>query len=147
PSYPQACETFLRKERHVDYVVKGEGETALVDLLVALAHGDAKTRPLSSISTLDGDRFVQHPIRERTRDLDEFPSPYLTGMFDSLRPEKWPSATIESNRGCPYGCTFCDWGAATLQKIRTFSLERVRAEVTWLAERKVPAMWIADANF
>src|SRR6185436_17351547 len=86
-------------------------------------------------------------VRERTRDLDEFPSPYLTGVFDSLAPETWASATVESNRGCPYGCTFCDWGAATLQKIRTFSLERFRADATWLAEHRVPAMWIADANF
>ncbi len=147
PSYPKACEEFLRKQPHVDFVVKGEGETALVDLLSALASGDAKKAVVPSVSTLADGRFLQHAVRDRTRELDEFPSPYLTGVFDSLAPERWASATIESNRGCPYGCTFCDWGAATLQKIRTFSLERVRAEVTWLAERRVPAMWVADANF
>ena len=147
PSYAEACEAFLQRHPHVDFVIKGEGETALVDLLTAIASGTDKTLPVPSVSTMIDGTFVQYPIRERTRDIDEFPSPYLTGVFDSLAPETWVSATIESNRGCPYGCTFCDWGAATLQKIRTFSLERVRAEVTWLAERRVPSMWVADANF
>ena len=32
---------------------------------------------------------------------------------------------LESNRGCPYGCTFCDWGSATLSKVRNFDLDRV----------------------
>ena len=147
PSHAEACEAFLRRHPHVDFVIKGEGETALVDLLTAIAGGTDNTLPVPSVSTMIDGTFVQYPIRERTRDIDEFPSPYLTGVFDSLAPETWVSATIESNRGCPYGCTFCDWGAATLQKIRTFSLERVRAEVTWLAERKIPSIWVADANF
>ena len=62
------------------------------------------------------------------------PSPYLTGLFDAYA-EGWrsslqghrrprplvttlPAAIIETNRGCPYGCTFCDWGSATLSRIR-----------------------------
>lgn len=47
-----------------------------------------------------------------------FPSPYLTGEFDEIDPARWRSATIETNRGCPYGCTYCDWGSATLSRIR-----------------------------
>jgi hypothetical protein len=90
---------------------------------------------------------VQHPLRERPRELDEFPSPYLDGTFDQLHPERWLAGIVETNRGCPYGCTFCDWGAATLQKIRTFDIERIRAEVEWLAERQIPNLWWADANF
>jgi hypothetical protein len=147
PIYTAACDAFFRQHPHVDFVVKGEGETALVDLLAAIASGNTGTAEIPSISMMVGGHLVQHAARERARDIDDFPSPYLTGVFDSLEPERWVSATVESNRGCPYGCTFCDWGAATLQKIRTFSLERVRAEVTWLAERRVPAIWVADANF
>lgn len=147
PAYPAACEEFLRLETHVDFVVRGEGETALVDLLRALAAGEEHRSELPSASTLIDGRFVQFPVRERSRDLDDFPSPYTTGVFDPLDPATFVSATIETNRGCPYGCTFCDWGAATLQKIRTFSLERVRADIAWVAEHRLPGMWIADANF
>ena len=54
---------------------------------------------------------------------------------------------IETNRGCPYGCTFCDWGSATLSRIRKFDIERVFAELEWCAEARLRAIGIADANF
>lgn len=146
PSYPAACEAHLRRERHVDYAVRGEGEEVLVDILRAVAEGDFD-RPIPNVARLVGDRFVQHAPRERPKDLDRFPSPYLDGTLEPLGPERWQAGIVETNRGCPYGCTFCDWGAATLQRIRTFDIERVRAEVTWLAERRVPVLWTADANF
>ena len=147
PAYPGACEDFLRRERHVDFAVRGEGEQTLVELLRALARGDARSIEIAGVSVLVGDRFVQHPTRERAVDLDRFPSPYLTGVLDGYDPGSWEAATIETNRGCPYGCTFCDWGSATLQKLRTFDLERLRAEIDWIADRQIPQIWIADANF
>ena len=54
---------------------------------------------------------------------------------------------LETNRGCPYGCTFCDWGSATASKIRKFDLDRVLAELEWTAKAKTAAISIADANF
>ncbi|MCB1017750.1 MAG: radical SAM protein, partial [Acidimicrobiales bacterium] len=76
------------------------------------------------------------------------PSPYLTGEFDHIDPSAWPFAvSIETNRGCPYGCTFCDWGSATLSRIRKFSVERVLAELEWVADRGIPGVQLCDANF
>lgn len=148
PSYPAVCEKFLRREAHIDYAIRGEGEKALVDLLRALARGDANSDVPASASTLVCGRFVRGPDRERTEDLDELPSPYLSGLFDGLfASEPFGFATIETNRGCPYGCVYCDWGAATLQKIRTFSLERVRSELEWLGSHRIFGAWIVDANF
>src|SRR5690606_4661443 len=68
-----------------------------------------------------------------------------------LHPATWDpgyggSIVVETNRGCPYGCTFCDWGSATLSRIRKFSMERVRAEMTWLATRQGAVWMLADAN-
>lgn len=148
PSYPAECEKYLRREVHVDYAIRGEGEKALVDLLRALAGGDPKRDVPPSASTLAGGRMVRGPDRERAKDLDAFPSPYLTGLFDGLfASQPFGFATIETNRGCPYGCVYCDWGAATLQKIRTFSLERVRAEIEWIGRHRIFGAWIVDANF
>ncbi len=48
--------------------------------------------------------------------------------------------------GCPYGCTFCDWGSATLSRVRQFDLDRVRDEIQWCAEHQL-GIGIADANF
>src|SRR5690606_28665892 len=51
------------------------------------------------------------------------------------------------NRGCPYGCTYCDWGSATLQKVTKFPAERVIAEIEYIARNKAETLFIADANF
>ena len=80
------------------------------------------------------------------REPDDVPSPYLQGVFDHYR-GRVDAAIIESNRGCPFGCTFCDWGSATSQKVRKFDLERVKQEVEWIGRRGIRVLWIADANF
>src|SRR5262249_36794987 len=49
--------------------------------------------------------------------------------------------------GCPYGCTFCDWGAATLSKIAKMSMERVLAEVEFAARHRIDTIGFCDANF
>ena len=60
------------------------------------------------------------------------------------------SPLIETNRGCPYACTFCNWGNATQEKINQFSLETVKEEVKYVCENTknlTGFMYIADANF
>ena len=56
-------------------------------------------------------------------------------------------AVWETNRGCPYSCAYCDWGSATMSKLRQFSLERVMAEVEWFGQVKLSSVLCADANF
>ena len=86
----------------------------------------------------------------RIDDLDMIPSPYLTDVFKPLM-EKFPeirwNATLESNRGCPYACTFCDWGSLTYNKVKKFGLERVYAEFEWVGRNKCDFVSLTDANF
>ena len=82
--------------------------------------------------------------------LDEVPSPYLSGVFDDIisrNPTVFWNATCETNRGCPYACTFCDWGGLTQSKIKKFQLERVAAEIEWMSQRAIKSVFIADSNF
>ena len=76
---------------------------------------------------------------KRVDDLD-IPSPYLSGIFDDIiknNPEiKW-STTLETNRGCPFSCTFCDWGSLTYAKIKKFPTEKVYQEIEWLGANKI----------
>ena len=53
------------------------------------------------------------------KDLDVIPSPYLTGFFEKIMndyPDVKFHATWESNRGCPFKCSFCDWGELKVGK-------------------------------
>ena len=56
-------------------------------------------------------------------------------------------AVFETNRGCPYACTFCDWGSLTYSKVRKFPEQRVLDEITWMSNNKIEHATIADANF
>src|SRR5690606_32270922 len=101
------------------------------------------------LSFRDGDRVVRTAPRERIADLNTVPSPVLLGIYEGFLPAGGGPGglNIETNRGCPYGCTFCDWGSATLSRVRKFDLDRVFAELEWCARNKVQTVGIADANF
>ena len=85
----------------------------------------------------------------RLVDLD-IPSPYSNGFFDSILEDnpdiKW-STTLETNRGCPFKCTFCDWGSLTYSKIKKFPMPKVYQEIEWLGKNKIEYIFVADANF
>lgn len=146
PAYPEAATAYLQQHPSIDFGVYGEGEQTLVALLNTLAAGGDPATVPGLLFLRDGHLCKTAP-RERLRDLGQLPSPYLTGVFSPTQVAHWGAATIETNRGCPYGCTYCDWGSATLQKIRSFDLERCKAEITWLAQKQVAELWLADANF
>jgi hypothetical protein len=146
PSYPGAGETFLRTHLHVDFGVVGEGEKTAAELLEHVVATDAPPYHIPGLRFLDGESFVQTPARQRSADLDEFPSPYLTGIFDEVHSHAI-YAVLETNRGCPYSCTFCDWGSAIQQKVRYFSIERIEQEIRWICDHHMRDINVADANF
>lgn len=156
PDYEQACEDFLKEHTSVDIAVHGEGEITITEIFECIGkskggliqlndHALAQVTGLTYRETLSG-RFIRTQTRERMKTPDSVPSPYLSGIFDGYN-GRIEAAIIETNRGCPYGCTFCDWGSATNQKIRKFDLQRVKDEITWIGKNKVRVMWIADANY
>jgi radical SAM superfamily enzyme YgiQ (UPF0313 family) len=146
PRYPAACSDFLNKHPYVDVVCHGEGEVTTAEVLERWTE-EADLTPVHGVAFLRDGEVVLGPPRERERHLDRFPSPYLTGEFDARLGRDWSIATLETNRGCPYGCTFCDWGQATLQRINLFSMERVTADIGHVVSRGVEVIELADANF
>lgn len=125
---------FFQQHRYVDCVVNGEGEYSFKEILQSIANGVAVKK-------------IYTPTR--INDLDTVPSPYLTGVFDELlknNSEGW-QMVLETNRGCPFACTFCDWGSLTYSKIKKFDYDRVIKELEWAVENKIGYVYIADANF
>ncbi|PIQ24354.1 hypothetical protein COW36_24185 [bacterium (Candidatus Blackallbacteria) CG17_big_fil_post_rev_8_21_14_2_50_48_46] len=147
PAYFETCKTFLQEHPEVDFAVHGEGEVTITELLEFWAETPVLPEKIPGLGFLVGEQLVKTAARARAENPNLYPSPYLNGIFESLDYSQWSSAALETNRGCPYGCTFCDWGSATLQKIRLYDLERVKAEIEWLGQHKISEFWITDANF
>ena len=78
--------------------------------------------------------FVKGDSLERIKDLDEIPSPYLTGILDKFFDGKL-TPFIETNRGCPFKCTFCHTGADYFHKLNKFSEDRVKEEIKYIGKK------------
>jgi len=149
PQVPDKPEDFLRRYPFIDLVVHNEGEQTFLDLLENFPGGDLSEVPgISFIG--ENDRFHKTMPRERMRDLTNLPSPFQNGIFDSLileNPEEKWIGLWETNRGCPFQCTFCDWGSATAAKVGNFELNRLYDEIKWFAKNKIEYIFVCDANF
>jgi radical SAM superfamily enzyme YgiQ (UPF0313 family) len=152
PKRPERAREFLRAHKEVDVLVHGEGEISFAHVLEAAAsgHGMDQVKGISGRDLSAPDQIFTGGPRASAAQLDEFPSPFLDGTFDglmALHAQHVTGAIIESNRGCPYSCTFCDWGGADVHKIASFDLPRVKAEIDWVGQRGIPYIYLADANF
>lgn len=140
---------FFAERPYADILVNGEGEFALCDVIAALRRGPDRSglAEVEGISFRSDDGAILHtPTRARIADLDSIPSPYLEGVLDYAS-GNYSTVMLETNRGCPYGCSFCYWGGATQTKVRKFSLDRLKREMRLLAEAKIDTWLICDANF
>lgn len=149
PQVPNRVEEFLRKNSFIDIASHGEGEQTIVEILEKGIFGDWEK--VESISFIDKNgKLIQNPLRERLKDLSVIPSPYLEGVFEPLIKayprENW-IVMWETNRGCPFSCTFCDWGSATASKVFTFDMNRIYREIDWFADHNIEFIFCADANF
>lgn len=141
---PDESEAFA-EYTDADIIIHGGGEEAFADILLALEEkNDLSTINNISVKYPDGTIKSGERINPSTPD---YPSPYLTGIFDPILNDGLSfSAIIETNRGCPNHCAFCDWGILR-SKVRKFDLEKVYAELMWLSQHKVEYVYCADANF
>lgn len=134
------------KNPWMDAAVKMEGELVFAELLKA--HGNTLLSIPGLVVNVNG-QAVDTGNSDRINDLNQLSSPYLTGLFDDLLsayPDVTWNATLETNRGCPYQCTFCDWGSLTYNKVKLFDLDRVFRELEWIGEH-CGFVTITDANF
>jgi len=118
-----------------DMSIIGEGETEVLNILNDDFSSEAKPSYIKA-------GFIE--------DINTIPSPYLEGTFDMLMKlnpnENW-IGMWETSRGCPYGCTYCDWGSAKDNKIRTYNLDRLYEEIDWFSHNKIEFVFCCDANF
>lgn len=151
PHVANQAERLCRLYPAIDVVANGEGEFIFKDLLEAYLGGLDKSEldHIPGISFQRDGRVVTTAQRDRIANLDDIPSPFLEGILP-LRDENgraiYGVVLLETNRGCPYKCSFCYWGGAIGQKVRTFSRERLREELKLFAREGVESIALCDAN-
>ena len=155
PNYPDTAEeqiAWLEQYPDIDIHVYKDGEVPFARLIQHLLKGlDKKTvqkmKLPSCHSLIDKESFLG-PLEPRLQDLTAIPSPYIEGLLDKFFDQRLVP-TIQTNRGCPFKCTFCTEGSDYYNKVYRTSLERKKAEVDYIVARTThtKTLRITDSNF
>ncbi len=147
---PHQPHIYLKEHPYINLAVQSDGEETFRDIL----RRNCDTEGLGNFEGMLGVESyyvsASKEARPFVKDLDMYPSPYLSGTFDQLiadNPGIW-QAIIETNRGCNWPCSFCAWGRGGLwSKFRFHSMERVKEEIEWMGKNKITYVFNADSNF
>ncbi len=159
----KGAKKFFLKQTSCDAYVVNQGEKGFLSLIEKFYSLDKNTVkmkeltiPGSLINNLDNNTINIKNCDEKFHigenigaldDLNKIPSPYLSGLLDEFFEGPF-IPILETNRSCPYRCTFCAWGIGT-QKLLRFDENRVLDEIDYINSKctKASTLFIADANF
>jgi len=150
---------FLQSCPSIDIYVRLEGEqaTKLIVDEYKKANRDitrVKEANLTSCTLLspDGRKLISHPLFPRIKNLDDIPSPFLNHFMDGFFDGQLIPA-YQTNRGCPFFCTFCNSGDDYYNKISHYSVERVSQDLEYIGKKisetcpHIGVLRMVDDNF
>ena len=156
PNFPlddKSREEWLRNHPSVDLYIIGEAEQPFTDI-VDLWY---ETRSIEKVkdSGVMGCYSIKDNLFCKTGDfsprvtkLDDIPSPYLEGYLDEFLNDPKLTPLLESNRGCPFTCTFCVDGIKDRSKVYSKEVSRFEKELEYIATHfKGKVLNLADLNF
>ncbi len=144
---------ILLENVKADYLVLGEGELTIVELVNAISN-KYDISGIKGIAYRNNSKIIIAEPRELILDLDSIPFParhlfplkevYFKNASSSLKP---PIGVVSTTRGCPYKCTYC-YHAFQNQRIRFHSAERVVDEIEYLVkEYNIRSLGFSDDLF
>jgi radical SAM superfamily enzyme YgiQ (UPF0313 family) len=162
PYHENLQKDFLLARSNTDIYTILEGEKSCSNIVRRILESDYDRKKIFE-KPIDGCIFVdpescnsknktiiKGAILERIKDLDEIPSPYLTGILDKFFDGKL-TPFIETNRGCPFTCSFCHTGNHYFHKLNKFSEDRVKNEIEYIGKKVsklgITNLHLADVNF
>jgi putative methyltransferase len=152
---------FFDKHPYIDAIVVKDGEIPFTRILESHSKGQRDLRAIPGLYLpsnpcdlpIASDTSQPHFFTGKAVVPSKFDhSPYadqfefLKRLVDSEKGQSF-MGTLETTRGCPYACNYCDWGSDTMSKVRKFDLERVEKDIDILATLEVGLVFLADANF
>lgn len=136
---------LLHRHPGITALIRGEGEIPFPSLLATWkgtvpAGGQSPLPPPRTLLRC-GSELIEGPFVSPPDHLDLLPSPFAAGRVDLQRGLVY----YESSRGCPYSCAFCM--SALDPKVRSFSLDRIKADLKLLLDAEVPQIKFVDRTF
>lgn len=147
PEHKDYSQQYAKARPYVDLFFVGPGEMTLTNFLINY------NNPIDSHHGSFGTTFNNVVVDKSTYLIpaDQIPNPYLDGIFDPIIKsidKKKIGITFETTRGCPFRCSFCDWGGLSRSLVSKLNLDSVMQTVEWIYQHgdKIAIVDIIDAN-
>ena len=141
PEVSYDSEEAMEKYEFVDYIIRGEGEMVMRDL-VKHFRGEMSIEDVDGITYRQDGKIIRNKTRELLKDLDLIPSPY-----ENLDVKEYENRIVyyETSRGCPFNCQYCL--SSAIKGLRYFSIDRVKRDLKNLIDARVSQIKFIDRTF
>jgi len=140
PEVSYDAEEILSINSGIDIIIRGEGEVTLRELLTSLCE-ERDLYEVNGLTFREGKKIICNPDRPLIDNLDIISFPYQ----NELPNYKNKIIYYETSRGCPFNCSYCL--SSNAKRVRFFSLARVKKDLRFLINQKVPEIKFVDRTF
>jgi radical SAM superfamily enzyme YgiQ (UPF0313 family) len=131
---------YANAQSYLDAVVSTEGEAVFREIARLPELTRAALRSVPGLHLPASGVWMQTGHRAPTQDLDAIASPFQLGLMPANS-----VAYLETYRGCPLSCRFCEWGASETSKA-VFSTDYIARELEAFARQGSPSVFLLDAG-
>jgi radical SAM superfamily enzyme YgiQ (UPF0313 family) len=154
PNFPideKQLKEFAEKNNMFDFIILKEGELAFKNLIEKIHHKTNTKKKNINNYCIEQKIITEN---ERIKNLSDIPSPYFNKYLDEFFDGKL-MPIIQTNRGCPFSCTFCVEGVKYYNKINLNDQKKVNKELNFIGKKMYELskngnrndLFIADSNF
>ena len=141
---------FLVSRNHYDFICQPTkpGEIFIEDFINSFIENNGKPIATEIAWELRSNKGRIHNISEESYSVYEEHIDYLTEILEFARVSKCePFIVIETTRGCPYKCVYCEWGGGIGTKIYKKDIDIVKRDIVAMKKAGYRDAYLTDANF
>jgi len=126
------ADEILKISSKVDYVVRGDGEIAMLEIAKQVSSGRNSILAIPGLSFRNKNIVVHNPSQQVINDLELFPFPDRSLLMNENRYTSEDMGLIMSSRGCPYACSYC---ATHTRRVSYRPIDHVVDEIKLVKEK------------